>query len=273
MTDVTPETWKPVPGYEGIYEASDFGQVLSRHRKMPCTLRPSWYTGYGVVMLHRDGVREPRTVHSIVMETFAGPCPPGQEIRHLDGNPANNRWTPGSSEEEIRANGGNLIYGTSGENKVDQVFHGTHPEASRDSCDYGHEYTPENTYIATWPDGSFKQRSCRACHNEATKERRRNLADSDKRCTSEEGCDDPAWANDLCEKHYQRQWRAAHPEQAERARQNARARYVPVDPAKVCPQCEREFERPAGQAARKFCSDECFRAARTVRQRRARKVA
>lgn len=268
MTDVTPGIWKPVPGYEGLYEASDFGQVLSRHRKVPHTLRPSWYTGYGVVMLHRDGQREPRTVHSIVMETFAGPCPPGQEIRHLDGDPANNRWTPGSTEDEIRAAGGNLIYGSSSENKVDQVRHGTHYEAARDCCDNGHEFTPANTRIVYWPDGSFRQRSCRACHNDATKERWRNLDQKGERCTSDEGCDGPVLADDLCSMHYQRQWRAAHPEAAEANRRRMREQYVPRDPQIVCRHCGEMFLRQPGMSGnRKYCSDECFTAARKAKRK------
>jgi hypothetical protein len=197
------EAWCPVPDWP--YEASDHGQIRSLHRKVPHILRPSWYTGYGVVILYRNGEREGRTVHSLVMEAFAGPCPPGKEIRHLDGNPANNRWAPGSTEEEVRAAGGNLIYGTAGENIFDQVRHGTHPEASRDCCDKGHEYTEENTYIATWPDGSFKQRACRACHNEATKQRRLERLKNAPPC-SRDDCDDPQMAKKLCSRHYQQQW-------------------------------------------------------------------
>lgn len=276
MNEITPvpERWLAVPRYEGTYETSNFGQVRSLHRKVPHILRPSWYTGYGVVILYRDGEREGRTVHSLVMEAFAGPCPPGMEVRHLDGDPANNRWAPGSTEAEVRANGGNLIYGTSGANKDDQVRHGTHPEASRDYCDAGHEYTPENTRIDHHPDGSFKQRVCRACANDRTKERRRNLAQSEDACTSDEGCSEPVWAADLCEKHYQRDWRARNPEQAEKARQYARERYVPVDPRIVCRGCGEEFMRQPGMSAnRKYCTDECFKEARAARQAARRNAA
>lgn len=35
------EIWKPIPGYEGLYDASSFGRVLSRYRngkiKFPTT--------------------------------------------------------------------------------------------------------------------------------------------------------------------------------------------------------------------------------------------
>jgi hypothetical protein len=71
--------------------------------------------------------RRPRKlfVHRAVLLAFAGPPEPGQEARHLDGNPANNHWAPGNSEEETRAAGGNLFWGTRLENMRDKARHGT----------------------------------------------------------------------------------------------------------------------------------------------------
>jgi hypothetical protein len=50
-------------------------------------------------------------VHALILEAFVGPCPPGLECRHLDGNPANNRLD-------------NLIWGTRIENQDDRRRHG-----------------------------------------------------------------------------------------------------------------------------------------------------
>lgn len=50
-------------------------------------------------------------LHRIVLETFVGPCPPGMECRHLDGDPSNNRLS-------------NLAWGTRLENSSDTVRHG-----------------------------------------------------------------------------------------------------------------------------------------------------
>jgi hypothetical protein len=61
------------------------------------------------------------TMQKIVLRTFAGECPPGMEARHLDGDPANNRWAPGATAEEVRANGGNLFYGTKLQNHHDKA--------------------------------------------------------------------------------------------------------------------------------------------------------
>jgi hypothetical protein len=52
-----------------------------------------------------------RFVYHLVLEAFVGPCPPGLECRHLDGNPANNRVE-------------NLHWGTHAENMADMVRHG-----------------------------------------------------------------------------------------------------------------------------------------------------
>lgn len=51
-----------------------------------------------------------RLVHVLVAETFIGPRPTGLQVRHLDGNPGNNRRS-------------NLIYGTAKENARDRERH------------------------------------------------------------------------------------------------------------------------------------------------------
>jgi hypothetical protein len=86
------------------------------------------YLNVGLV---RDGHQKTIPVHQLAMRAFAGPCLPGRETRHLDGNSTNNRWAPGSTEEEVRAAGGNLIYGTRPENAQDKVGHGTATRGER----------------------------------------------------------------------------------------------------------------------------------------------
>lgn len=86
------ETWKPVPGYEGLYLASDLGRIYSL-RGMGSLLRPhrfkSWYP---CVNLHRkDGTFKADTLHAWIALTFLGPTPEGFQINHKDGDKGNPR--------------------------------------------------------------------------------------------------------------------------------------------------------------------------------------
>jgi hypothetical protein len=56
-------------------------------------------------------------VHVMVLNAFVGPCPPGKECRHLNGNPSDNRWPE------------NIKWGTKIENCQDKVEHGTNKGA------------------------------------------------------------------------------------------------------------------------------------------------
>jgi hypothetical protein len=53
-----------------------------------------------------------RKVHRLVLEAFVGPCPPGMECCHNDGNPLNNRLD-------------NLRWDTRRSNQLDRNRHGT----------------------------------------------------------------------------------------------------------------------------------------------------
>jgi hypothetical protein len=115
------ETWNPVPTHSG-YSVNRLGQIRG-----PRGVLQPMRTKSGHLYVLTPLPRRPRKlfVHRAVLLTFAGMPGGNQEARHLDGNPANNRWTPGGTEEEIRAAGGNLIWGTRLENMHDKVLHGT----------------------------------------------------------------------------------------------------------------------------------------------------
>jgi hypothetical protein len=92
------ESWKPVVGYEGIYEVSDMGRVRrivdSSYRsayKAGRILKGSKREGYVRVELSPSkGVRKYHPVHALVATAFIGPCPPGKEVNHIDGARDNN---------------------------------------------------------------------------------------------------------------------------------------------------------------------------------------
>lgn len=106
------ERWLPVVRYEGVYEVSDLGRVRSYARGAPRILKQWAYpTGHRYVGLQGDGRRRNRTVHSLLMEAFVGPRPPGHEVRHRDGDPANNTWPA------------NIEYAPKGINHQDRKWH------------------------------------------------------------------------------------------------------------------------------------------------------
>ena len=128
------EEWRPVSGYEGLYEVSSLGRVrslprvweqvskhgtLHKHTSSGRTLKPGLTRqGYPSVVLGR---RRTRLVHRLVAEAFLGPCPAGKEVRHLDGTRTNNTIS-------------NLAYGTRSENIADAKLHGTFQKGRLKMC-------------------------------------------------------------------------------------------------------------------------------------------
>jgi len=119
-----PEGFRVIPGFPR-YAINENGTVLSicarggrgggqdRSWKDSDRVKPSiGKGGYHRVNLSHDGHRRAVVVHKLVLITFVGPCPPGMQCRHLDGNPSNNHVS-------------NLAWGTRSENAQDKILHGT----------------------------------------------------------------------------------------------------------------------------------------------------
>ena len=154
------ERWKPVTGYEGIYEVSSHGRVRSvdrtvtrsdgrvhRHKGKLLRTPLSAGGGYPFVKLSNHGKTQVRTVYSLVAETFIGTRPEGMEVCHNDGDRTNNHLD-------------NLRYGTSSDNNLDQLRHGTHTNAAKTHCPLGHELFAENIPPSIAKRG---RRQCLAC--------------------------------------------------------------------------------------------------------------
>ena len=135
--------WRPVVGYEGRYEVSDDGRVRSLSRVVmrsngaPQSVRAREliqcdFKGYRAVNLAMNGSAKVGLVHRLVASAFIGKGEIGQEVCHGDGTRTNN-------------NASNLRWGSRSDNMQDALRHGTHYNASRDSCIRGHEFTAENT--------------------------------------------------------------------------------------------------------------------------------
>lgn len=149
-----PESWKWIPGYEGLYAVSDAGRVRSHRGAKPLIMSQMLDThGYPVLNL----CKKLRRVHRLVLLAFVGPD--GRLTRHLDGNPRNNRLE-------------NLKYGTTVENRRDTIAHGHDPRLNKTRCAHGHEFSEENTYRYR------NRRICRKCNLMSVRAYKARNADS-----------------------------------------------------------------------------------------------
>jgi hypothetical protein len=91
---------------------------------------------------------KPRRAHRIAWELVNGPIPAGMQLDHL----CRNRACVNVAHLEIVTNRENSL-------------RGAHPKVAlywANRCQAGHEFTPENTYVA--PDRTTRQ--CKACRRE-----------------------------------------------------------------------------------------------------------
>jgi hypothetical protein len=117
-----PERWTTIVGYPK-YEVSDHGRVRSLVHfdlhgvprllsLVPCSKKKG-VAKYLMVGLVRNGMKESRMIHRLVLEHFVGPPPtPKHQGAHNDGNGFNNYWE-------------NLRWATQTENEKDKIAHGT----------------------------------------------------------------------------------------------------------------------------------------------------
>ncbi len=96
--------WRPVVGYEGLYEVSSDGEVRSllrrvahgRHKdgqiigQRTLKIKPG-KLGYKIASLCRDGLPCKAYVHRLVVESHRGAIPDGLVIDHANGDKSDNR--------------------------------------------------------------------------------------------------------------------------------------------------------------------------------------
>lgn len=98
LPDNPGEEWRPVVGYEGIYEVSNVGRVRSVPRvdaagrvRAPKIKAQTLSNGYPMVLLYKDRKQRAARVHVLVAEAFLGPRPPGLVVNHIDHDKTNNQ--------------------------------------------------------------------------------------------------------------------------------------------------------------------------------------
>lgn len=88
------EVYKDIPGYEGLYQVSNLGNVKSLPRKK-CkgrVLKPySPEYGYQHVMLSKNGIQKCYKVHRLVAEIFVENPDGKMEVNHINAIKSDNR--------------------------------------------------------------------------------------------------------------------------------------------------------------------------------------
>jgi len=136
--------WYDIPEFPG-YKISREGQVMSLKFSEPRVMKQFISsTGYWSVFLRQNGVYKNCKIHILLMRTFRGPCPPGHQVAHNDGN-------------KLNINLSNLRYDI-------QPNFGARGEATRTHCVAGHEWTEKNTMWRWSKNKKKKYRLCKRCH-------------------------------------------------------------------------------------------------------------
>lgn len=92
------EEWRAVVGYEGLYQVSNLGRVMSLERYdrakkfWPRRIRVLSHDsdGYLVVCLYKDGAKKTCKVHRLVAQAFIDNPNNYPEVNHIDENKENN---------------------------------------------------------------------------------------------------------------------------------------------------------------------------------------
>lgn len=95
------EEWKPIQGYEGVYEVSCQGNVRSLDRFVKTSksgkkfvkgrlLKPVAVKGYSIVSLCLNGHQVEKKIHRLVANAFLDNPFELPQVNHLDGNKTNN---------------------------------------------------------------------------------------------------------------------------------------------------------------------------------------
>lgn len=119
------EGWRPVVGYENLYDISDVGRIrVALNARGQCRKPGRILTvqygskGYPQYSLCKNGRSVTRPIHSLIAQAFIGERPSGFEVAHLDGDKRNSVLL-------------NLIYTNPKDNASHKKAHGTNLDGEK----------------------------------------------------------------------------------------------------------------------------------------------
>lgn len=83
------EIWKDIPGYEGLYQASNLGNILIVKRNNKKSLRKD-KDGYFIVDLSKNNISKTFRAHRLILLTFLGES--NLTVNHKNGIKTDNRF-------------------------------------------------------------------------------------------------------------------------------------------------------------------------------------
>lgn len=107
------EVWKDIPGYEGLYQVSNLGNIKSI--KKDKILKPGKVGNYLHIHLSKNGKTCWMMIHRLVAKTFVDNKNNYNIVNHLDNNPLNNcasnlEWTTYKGNMQYASKQGRMKY-------------------------------------------------------------------------------------------------------------------------------------------------------------------
>lgn len=147
------EIWKPIIGFEGLYEVSNMGRVKSLHYwggNRVSIMKPKKNERYVSIMLCKNGIHKTKLVHRLVYEAFVATLPKYKRtgcgndiyvINHKDENKHNNRL----ENLELVTHKQNINYGTAKKRISEKQ------KNNKKHSKMVYQYTLDYRLVKTWP--------------------------------------------------------------------------------------------------------------------------
>ena len=112
MLNTEQEIWKPVKGFETLYQVSSLGRVSNYRKILAAQTMPK---GYITIVFKVNQIANNRLVHRLVAEAFIENPEGKPEVNHIDGDKSNNsvsnlEWCTSSENKRHALDTGLKVY-------------------------------------------------------------------------------------------------------------------------------------------------------------------